>query len=574
MSVLGIDFGTSNTVAVLRTPEGRTRPLLFDGSPLLPSAVYQPPDGPLLVGRDAQRHARVDPSRYEPNPKRRIDDGTVLLGGTELAVPQVFSAVLSTVAVEARRQAGGQLEQVYLTHPARWGEQRRRLLVEALRLAGLSGPGGPQLVPEPVAAASYFTAVLRARVPVGRSLAIYDLGGGTFDAAVVRRTPAGFQVLAEDGLTDVGGLDFDHEIVEHLGRTCAVSHPTEWAALTRPVDGGQRRARQLLYEDVRAAKETLSRAASVDLPLPLLDVDAHLTRSELETLIRPHLDRTVNCLAMTITAAGLAPTDLVGIFLVGGSSRIPLAAHLIHSELQVAPTTLEQPETVVVEGVLCLSAPAGAPPVSPAPVGADAVRAGSGGPVSGGPAQGARSGAPVSGGAAPGARVVGQPGSAGGPVAPGRPVSGGAAGAPVRPVSGAAPGTVAGGGMVAGRPLPGQVPVSSGPAGTVAARPPAAPVSGSRPRAAPLPGGPPPAAPGPGGVGQPVRPVSGAAAGRPANQAVPRPPVLAAPVQRQVVPLPVVQQRRYQQPAFIGLVAVLTLAAVLFVILLVVIFSG
>src|SRR6266542_37780 len=144
MRVLGIDFGTSNTVSMLRMPDGRLRPLLFDGAPLMPTAVYLTPEGQMLVGQ-------------------------------ELPVPKVFAGVLQAVAAEARRQLGGAPEQVRLTHPARWGEQRRRLLTEAARQAGL---GNPQLIAEPVAAASYFTAILRAAVPVGRSLAIYDLGGG------------------------------------------------------------------------------------------------------------------------------------------------------------------------------------------------------------------------------------------------------------------------------------------------------------------------------------------------------------------------------------------------------------
>src|SRR5690348_17500090 len=108
----------------------------------------------------------------------------MLLGEQELPVAQVFAAVLSQVADEARRQLGGQPEEVRLTHPARWGERRRSLLVEAARRAGLGG--APRLIPEPVGAASYFTAVLGTQIPVGRSIAIYDLGGGTFDATVVR----------------------------------------------------------------------------------------------------------------------------------------------------------------------------------------------------------------------------------------------------------------------------------------------------------------------------------------------------------------------------------------------------
>ena len=80
MRVLGIDFGTSNTVGMLRLTDGRLRPLLFDGSPLLPSAVYLGTDGRMLIGRDAERHARLDPSRFEPNPKRSVDDGSIFIG--------------------------------------------------------------------------------------------------------------------------------------------------------------------------------------------------------------------------------------------------------------------------------------------------------------------------------------------------------------------------------------------------------------------------------------------------------------------------------------------------------------
>src|ERR1044071_9041601 len=94
---LGVDFGTSNTVAVARWPDGRARPILVDGSPLLPSAVYAEPDGQLIVGRDAVHSARIDPGRFEPNPKRRIDDGEVLLGDREVPVPELITAVLTRV---------------------------------------------------------------------------------------------------------------------------------------------------------------------------------------------------------------------------------------------------------------------------------------------------------------------------------------------------------------------------------------------------------------------------------------------------------------------------------------------
>lgn len=364
MRVLGIDFGTSNTVAILRMADGRVKPLLFDGSPMLPSAIYLSADGRMLIGRDAERNARMDPARFEPNPKRRIDDGSIFLGDQEIPVPRAIAYVLEQVLGEAKRQLGGPPEAVRMTHPARWGERRRNLVIEAARLVGSPKP---QLIPEPVGAASYFTSVLGTAVPVGRALAIYDLGGGTFDATVVRRTQAGFEVLSEEGLSDVGGLDFDHGIVEHLGKTYGVSHAAMWSRLMNPTDDKDRRYRRMLYEDVRGAKEMLSRTASADIHLPALDVDAHLTREEFEEVARPHLDRTVECMERAIRGARQSPKDLVGIFLVGGSSRIPMAAALIHKGLGVAPRTFEQPETVVVEGALSIggpSRPAGNAPTS------------------------------------------------------------------------------------------------------------------------------------------------------------------------------------------------------------------
>ncbi|MGA8115784.1 MAG: Hsp70 family protein, partial [Actinocatenispora sp.] len=98
---VGVDLGTSNTVTVLRWPDGRTRPLLFDGAPTMPSSVFLDDAGALQVGRDAQRLAMLDPTRFEPNPKRRIDDGTVLLGNREVPVVDLLAAVLRLVATKA-----------------------------------------------------------------------------------------------------------------------------------------------------------------------------------------------------------------------------------------------------------------------------------------------------------------------------------------------------------------------------------------------------------------------------------------------------------------------------------------
>src|SRR5689334_24448554 len=148
---LGVDFGTSNTVAVARWPDRRARPILIDGSPLLPSAVFAEPDGTLVVGRDAVHSARIDPVRFEPNPKRRIDDVLVLLGEQEFPVVELIAAVLARVAEEWRRAVGPVTPDVTLTCPATSGSTRRSPLTEAAARAGLASA---RLVAEPVAAAT------------------------------------------------------------------------------------------------------------------------------------------------------------------------------------------------------------------------------------------------------------------------------------------------------------------------------------------------------------------------------------------------------------------------------------
>ncbi|MDQ7909812.1 Hsp70 family protein [Phytohabitans sp. ZYX-F-186] len=358
---LGIDFGTSHTVAVVRWPDGRGRPLLLDGSPLLPSAVYAEPGGALIVGRDAVHSARLDPARFEPNPKRRIDDGTLLLGDREVPVGDLVSAVLARVAEEWERTVGRVRPEVTLTCPATWGATRRRLLADAAARAGFEGV---RLVAEPVAAATYFAKVLGREVPIGSVVVVHDFGAGTFDASVVARKATGFEVLAVDGRDDIGGLDVDAAIIAHLEKTYADRDRTAWARLENPSTAEERRAKRQLWDDVRVAKERLSRSPSADLMLPLLDLEVHLTRVELEQLATPILEQTVRVTQGVMRWAKLPEGQVAGVFLVGGSSRMPLMATLLHRALGEAPEVIEQPELVVAEGSILAGAAllASAPP--------------------------------------------------------------------------------------------------------------------------------------------------------------------------------------------------------------------
>jgi hypothetical protein len=344
---LGIDFGTSNTVAVVCQPNGRTRPVLFDGFPLLPSSVCVSIDGgELLVGREAAHSARVHPERFEPHPKRRIDDGTVLLGTDEYPVAQLIAAVLGRVRAEVVRMMGGQPGSVVLTYPAAWGARRRAVLLDAARRAGLEGP---ELLAEPVAAASYFVNGTEVDVAVGSCVVVYDFGAGTFDASVLRRTADDWEILASEGLPDAGGLDVDAAIVAYIAATYTSSRPDEVRRLEAPESAGDRRANRLLWDDVRTAKEVLSRVSSTYVHLPLIEDDVPLGREQLERLARPVLDRTVS-LTRTLISGVVRDGTLAAVFLVGGSSRMPLAATLLHRAVRVSPTAIEQPEVVVAEG--------------------------------------------------------------------------------------------------------------------------------------------------------------------------------------------------------------------------------
>jgi type VII secretion-associated protein (TIGR03931 family) len=366
---VAVDFGTSSTCVVASVNGREPQVVVIDGQPLMSSAVYAAADGTLFVGQEAERQAAVDPSRYEPNPKRRIDEGELLLGDTVLRVTEVVHAVLQRAVTEARTLAGGaEIDLLVLTHPAEWGAVRARLLRQAA--GGLAREVA--LVPEPVAAAVFHAATFSASdLPAdravevngrpGETLAVLDLGGGTVDVSVVRRSAGvdhtgrpsrGFEVLATRGDPSFGGADVDQALLEHVGSLVASADPDAWQQLVEGRALVDRRRRRALRQDVRGAKETLSRHAYTDVPMPPPFADAHVTREDLERLIVAPLGRIVELARGAIEDAGLRPKQLSAIFLVGGSSRIPMISRLVYERTGVVPTTLDQPETVVARGAL------------------------------------------------------------------------------------------------------------------------------------------------------------------------------------------------------------------------------
>ncbi|GIJ73728.1 hypothetical protein Voc01_086450 [Virgisporangium ochraceum] len=382
---------------MLRWPDGRIRPLLFDGSPLLSSAVLLGADGSLHTGRDAAHLGRGNPERLEPNPKRRVDDDVVLLGSAEVPVRDLLGAVLARVAQEANRVAG-RFGELTITHPAAWGARRCALLVEAAERVGL---GRPRLVPEPVAAATYFAHTMSASVPVGSRVVVYDLGAGTCDVTVLRRQPHGFDVIASDGLNDVGGLDVDAAIVAFLEAT----YGALWSDAV---------SRRQVWDEVRNAKEMLSRTSGTVIAIPTLGKEAPLGREQFDGLVAPVLRPTVALTRSLIRDTGTGPAAVV---LVGGASRIPLVATMLTEATGLPPIVIEQPELVVAEGALHLPPAAGAAAhVSAPPAGPGQVSGPPSGPMSGpisGPISGPLSGPVPAAWSGPATPVSGVAGPAG-----------------------------------------------------------------------------------------------------------------------------------------------------------------
>lgn len=347
---VAIDFGTSSTCIAVSVHGREPQVVAVDGHPLMSSAVYAAPDGTLFVGQEADRQAAIDPSRYEPHPKRRIDETELLLGSTVIGVRDVIRSVLTRALAEARRVAGGApVDQLVLTHPADWGGIR----TQVLRRAANALAARIVLVPEPVAAAVFHAASFPpAQGMPDRALAVLDVGGGTVDVSVVRREQPSYRVLATRGDPSFGGADVDQLLLDHVGSLVSTVDKEAWSALLEGRDLPNRRRRRVIHQDVRNAKETLSRHPYTDVPLPPPFPDAHVTRDDLEGLIAIPLRRAAGLAEAAIREAGLRPDQLAGIFLVGGSSRIPLVARLIHERCGVVPTSIDQPETVVARGAL------------------------------------------------------------------------------------------------------------------------------------------------------------------------------------------------------------------------------
>ncbi len=347
---LGVDLGTTYT-CVAKSEAGRIDLVqLGHTTPLVPSVVSLRDDGEFVVGEAAARRSVTDPSHTVREFKRRLgDEAPYVISGKSYG-PEVLAAeLLRRIVAQVEEAEGAPARRIALTHPANYGPFKLGKLREAATLAGVEDP---MLVPEPVAAALAYAQ--RETVPEGGHVLVYDLGGGTFDVAVVQLTAEGPKVVGTpDGLERLGGIDFDAAVLNHVDRSLdGRIHAAD------SDDNDTRAALVRLRDECRSAKEVLSSDTETEIPvlLPGLHETVRLTRSELEQMLRPRLEDTFPIVERVVTSAGIAMADVAVILTVGGSSRIPLVAQLLRERTQRPVAVDPNPKASVAIGAAAVAA--------------------------------------------------------------------------------------------------------------------------------------------------------------------------------------------------------------------------
>lgn len=359
MDIVGIDLGTTNSL--IGAVEAGF-PLLLaneDGQRLVPSAVYFPPDGSApLVGAAALRRRALEAERTVVSVKRLMGcrrgewdhsagykvaadrDGQlqVQMGDKMLLPEEVSALILSELKRIAELRLERPVHRAVITVPAYFNDAQRQATKRAGELAGFQVQ---RILNEPTAAAlAYGLDKLKEH----SKIAVYDLGGGTFDLSILELNAGVFQVLSTHGDTRLGGDDLDHAVQEALLQEI---YPNG-------IPPAMARAR--LLEAAVAAKHALSTQDETEISIPFLDQDRHfhrrMTRSEFEKIARPILERTRRHCLQTLADARLRPEEIDQVILVGGSTRIPLVRQLVAEIFGREPNTTQNPDETVATGAV------------------------------------------------------------------------------------------------------------------------------------------------------------------------------------------------------------------------------
>ena len=347
----GIDLGTTNSlVATVRSGQAETLPD-HQGRYLLPSVVNYHESG-LSVGYDARHNAALDPVNTISSVKRMMGRSLAdiqtryphlpyQLQASENGLPMIQTAggllnpvrvsadILKALAARATEALSGELDGVVITVPAYFDDAQRQGTKDAARLAGLHVL---RLLNEPTAAAIAYG------LDSGQEgvIAVYDLGGGTFDISVLRLSRGVFEVLATGGDSALGGDDFDHLLADYLRELAGLS------------DRSDNRLQRELLDAAIAAKIALSDADSVSVNVGGWQGD--ITREQFNALIAPLVKRTLLACRRALKDAGVAAEEVLEVVMVGGSTRVPLVRERVGEFFGRTPLTTIDPDKVVAIG--------------------------------------------------------------------------------------------------------------------------------------------------------------------------------------------------------------------------------
>ena len=366
--VIGIDLGTTNScVAVM---DGKNAKVIenAEGARTTPSMVAFTEDGERLVGQPAKRQAVTNPNntifavkrligrRFDsPEAKKDKDlvpysivkgdngDAWVEASGTKYSPSQISAMILQKMKETAEQYLGEKVEQAVITVPAYFNDAQRQATKDAGKIAGLEVL---RIINEPTAAALAYGMEKND----GKTIAVYDLGGGTFDVSILEIGDGVFEVKSTNGDTFLGGEDFDMKLVEYLAAEFKKDQGVDLRS--------DKLALQRLKEAAEKAKIELSSASQTEVNLPFITADASgpkhltmkLTRAKLESLVDDLVQRTIDPMKAALKDAGMKASDIDEVVLVGGQTRMPKIQETVQKFFGKEPHKGVNPDEVVAMG--------------------------------------------------------------------------------------------------------------------------------------------------------------------------------------------------------------------------------
>ncbi|HSE93093.1 MAG TPA: molecular chaperone DnaK [Methylomirabilota bacterium] len=364
--VIGIDLGTTNSVVAVVEGGNPTVIANQEGSRLTPSVVGFTKDGEILVGQVAKRQAITNPENTVFSIKRfmgrRYDevlgeiklvpykvakaangDARVEIRGKQYAPPEVSAMILRKLKEAAEAYLGEKVTQAVITVPAYFNDSQRQATKDAGKIAGLEVL---RIINEPTAAALAYGMDKKK----DETIAVYDLGGGTFDISILEIGEGVFEVKATNGDTHLGGDDFDQRVIDWIADEFRKEHGID---LRR-----DRMALQRLKEAAEKAKCELSTTLQTEINLPFITADASgpkhlvltLTRAKLESLVAELVERTLGPCRQALKDAGVTAKDIDEVILVGGQTRMPKVQDAVKQLFEREPHKGVNPDEVVAVG--------------------------------------------------------------------------------------------------------------------------------------------------------------------------------------------------------------------------------